>query len=354
MPTGVNGLTGECDRSAIHATVTVTFAAPKLGILLPPGCGACGTLLLADIGIHTPENHMRRVMNMPHARLLLPARPVDSHKGTYGKVLILAGSEKMPGAPQMAAMGALRSGCGLVEMCVPLPASAAVAGRIPETLCSYFLPGDVTSLPDSGNYSVALIGPGLETNSSTERLLRHILGAWKIPIVLDADALNVIDTNLADMLKSYPGEAVMTPHPGELRRLTGCGNDMNSRFSAAEKTAKVLNCSVLLKGKPSQVFSPEGHRTMIPSGNHGLATGGSGDVLAGMVAGFMAQGRNGTESLSLAAYLHGLSADILAGETSARSIIPTDVAMNLGRAIALAEGGRNDSLLSGNPYWTRG
>jgi len=353
MPTGVNGLTGQCDHSAIQATVTVTFAAPKLGLLLPPGCGACGTLLLEHIGIHIPQNHLRRVMDMPFARQLLPPRPVDSHKGTYGRVLVLAGSEKMPGAPQLAAMGALRSGCGLVEMCVPLPASTAVAGRIPETLCSYFLPGDVTSLPESENYSVALIGPGMEMNSSTERLLRHILGTWKIPLVLDADALNVIDSNLADMLRSYPGEVAMTPHPGELKRLTGCGDDLNARFAAAEKTAKALNCSVLLKGKPSQVFSHDGHRTMIPTGNHGLSTGGSGDVLAGMVAGFMAQGISGTDALSLASYLHGLSADILAGETSARSILPSDVATGLGRAFTITEGCRHDSLLSGNPYWTR-
>ncbi|MEA3266794.1 MAG: NAD(P)H-hydrate dehydratase [Candidatus Fermentibacteria bacterium] len=354
MPTGVDGLTGQCDHSSIKAEVTVTFAAPKLGLLLPPGCGHCGSLLLEDIGIHVPRNNLRRVMTKSFARGLLPERPVDSHKGVFGKVLVLAGSEKMPGAPQLAALGALRSGCGLVEVCVPLPASPATAGRIPEVLSTYFLPGDVTSLPDYNDFSVVLIGPGMGKTASTERILRHVLGTWKIPVVLDADALNVIDSTIAEMLKSYPGETVITPHPGELKRLTGCGDDLNARYAAADKTAKALNCSVLLKGKPSLVFSQDGHRTTIPTGNHGLATGGSGDILAGIVAGLMAQGSEGFDALSLAAYVHGLSADILAGKTSARSIIPTDVAGKLGSAFSMIEGSEFDSLLGGNPYWTRG
>ncbi len=353
VPTGVDGLTGKCDKSAVKADVTITFAAPKLGLLIPPGCGNCGTLLLENIGINIPKNEIRHVIDNEYARELLPDRPVDSHKGTYGKVLVLAGSEKMPGAPQLAAMGALRSGCGLVELCVPLPASSAIAGNIPETICSYFLPGDVTSLPDPTNYSVVIVGPGMGKSDSTERILRHILGTWKIPVVLDADALNVIDNSIADMLRIYPGEIVLTPHPGELKRLTGCGDDLNARFSAAEKTAKALNCSVLLKGKPSQIFSSNGERTIIPNGNHGLSTGGSGDILAGIVGGLMAQGKSGFESLCLGAFLHGLSADILASKFSARSILPSDIAHTLGHAFKLIESKNFDTHLSGNPYWTQ-
>lgn len=353
IPTGVDGLTGKCDKSAVHADVTVTFAAPKLGQLFPPGCGMTGTLILQDIGIHIPENNLRRVMDMPFARTLLPPRPVDSHKGNFGRVLVLAGSEKMPGAAMMAAMGALRSGCGLVELCVPLPASTAVAGRIPETLCTYFLPGDVTSLPDPGNYSVVLTGPGMGATDSTGRLIRHILGTWNIPLVLDADGLNVIDAGLAEMLRTYTAETVLTPHPGELKRLTGCGDDLNARFSAAAKTSGALGSSVLVKGKPSQVFSPEGERTLIPTGNHGLATGGTGDVLAGMAAGFMAQGCSGYDALRLASYIHGLTADMLSGTTSARSILPGDIADNLGKTLFMIESAKNDRHLGGNPYWTR-
>lgn len=353
IPTGVDGLTGKCDKSAVFADVTVTFAAPKLGQLIPPGCGRTGTLLLQDIGIHIPDNPVRRVMTMPFARELLPTRPVDGHKGTFGRVLVLAGSERMPGAAMMAASGALRSGCGLVELCVPLPASTAVAGRIPETLCSYFLPGDVTSLPDPEEYSVVVTGPGMGSGDGTARLVRHILGTWKIPLVLDADGLNVIDSGLADMLRKYPAESAITPHPGELKRLTGCGDDLNARFSAAEKTAKALGTSVLLKGKPSQVFSHDGGRTLIPTGNHGLATGGTGDILAGMAAGFIAQGCSGYDALRLAAYVHGLAADVIAGEVSARSVIPSDIARETGKTLFMMESGEHDRLLGGNPYWTR-
>ncbi len=353
MPTGVDGLTGKCDKSAIHADVTVTIAAPKLGLLLPPGCGYCGSLILEDIGIHIPENNMRKVVTSEDAIELLPRRPVDSHKGNFGKVLVLAGSEKMPGAPQMVTLGALRSGCGLVEMCVPLPASPMISGRIPESLCTYFLPGDVTSLPDSSTYSVAVLGPGMQKTAHTEKIVRYVLGNWKIPLVLDADALNVIDNTTAEMIRAYPSEIVITPHPGELKRLTACGDDLNARYAAAGKTAKALNCAVLLKGKPSLVFSQNGDRTTIPTGNHGLATGGSGDVLAGIVAGLIAQGNSGKDSLILAAYLLGLTADILASESSARSIIPTDITNNLGRTIAYIEQGKGTGLLFGNPYWTR-
>lgn len=353
IPTGVDGLTGKIDKSAVKADLTITFAAPKLGLLIPPGCGMCGSLILEDIGIHVPENNLRRVMDMKHARSLLPARPVDSHKGTYGKVLVLAGSEKMPGAPLMASMGALRAGCGLVELCVPLPASPAVAGRIPETLCTYFLPGDVTSLPDPGDYSVVLLGPGMGISGSTERIVRHALGTWDVPLVLDADALNVIDSNLADMIRTYSGEVVITPHPGELKRLTGCGDDLNARFSAAEKTAKALGISVLLKGKPSQAFASDGHRTLIAAGNHGLSTGGTGDILAGLVAGFMAQGCSGMDAISLSSFIHGLSSELLSVKFSARSILPTDLASETGRAIALIESGRHSDFLGGFPYWTQ-
>ncbi|PIE51826.1 hypothetical protein CSA37_09710 [Candidatus Fermentibacteria bacterium] len=354
IPTGVDGLTGKCDKSAVKADITITFAAPKLGLLIPPGCGMCGSLLLEDIGIHIPKNDKRRVMDMEYARSILPSRPVDSHKGTYGKVLVLGGSEKMPGAPMMVSMGALRAGCGLVELCVPLPASTAVAGRIPETICSYFLPGDVTSLPDPDGYSVAVIGPGMGKSASTEKVVRYIVGNWKIPLVLDADALNVIDSTLADMIRNYPADVAITPHPGELRRLTGCGDSLNERFQAAEKTAKALGVSLLLKGKPSQAFSEDGRRIMTAAGNHGLSTGGTGDVLAGIVAGLMAQGCAGMESICLSSFIHGMASELYSRASSPRSLLPDDLVSLIGEVLYLIEHGKKDAFLGGFPYWTSG
>jgi NAD(P)H-hydrate epimerase len=349
-PTGVNGITGEADPCAVKADVTVTFAAPKLGHLIPPGCGYTGALFLADIGIPVVENSLREVMDMPGARALLPDRPVDAHKGTFGKVLILAGSERMPGASLLAALGALRSGAGLVELCVPLPAAPLVGGRIPEALCSYFLPGDITSLPDAAEYDAAVVGPGMGNDQGVEKVVRHVVDKWKLPLVLDADGLNVLGRGAAELL-SGRGDMVLTPHPGELSRLTGCSKELGKRFDAAAKLSAASNSVVLLKGRPSQVFLPDGGRILNPTGNHGMASGGSGDVLAGMVAGFAAQGVPLSDAAPLGAYLHGLSGDIAASVFSPRSLLPTDLADGLGRAFAMVERGLDDALIRLEGGW---
>lgn len=349
-PTGVNGLTGEADPSAVRAAVTVTFAAPKLGLLLPPGCGHTGALFVRDIGIPVPKNHLREVMSISRARELLPVRPVDGHKGSFGRVLVLAGSELMPGAAIMAAMGALRSGAGLVELCVPLPAASAVSGRLPETLCGYFLPGDVTSLPESSGFSVAVIGPGMGADAGTAKIVRYAVEQWPIPLVLDADALNVMDKDIASTLTSRR-DVVLTPHPGELARLTGCSSELGKRFDAAAKLATATGCPVLLKGKPTQLFLPDGGRILNPTGNNGMATGGSGDVLSGLIAGFIAQGLSPANAASLGAFLHGLSGDVLSSMSSPRSLLPTDLPGGFGKAFTLIENGRCDDLLRLEGDW---
>lgn len=349
-PTGVNGLTGEADAAAVRADATVTFAAPKLGLFIPPGCGHTGSVFLADIGIPLHRNRLREIMDIPQARSLLPCRPPDAHKGVFGRVLILAGSERMPGAALLSALGALRGGAGLVELCVPLPAASAVSGRIPETLCSYFLPGDVTSIPDPEGYSVAVVGPGLGNDVGTTKIVRHILEQWRLPLVLDADALNVMDKRMADILPARQ-DVVLTPHPGELSRLTGCTTEISKRFDAAAKLASATSCPVLLKGRPSQVFLPDGARILNPSGNQGMARGGSGDVLSGLIAGLIAQGLSISNAPPLAAFVHGLAGDILASTGLTRSMLPSDLAATLGRAFSMIEDRRNDCLLRLEGCW---
>ncbi len=349
-PTGVNGLTGEADPCAVRADVTVTFAAPKLGHFIPPGCGCTGALFLADIGIPVAANPMRAVMDMPRARAYLPDRPVDSHKGTFGRVLVLAGSERMPGAALLSALGAIRSGAGLVELCVPLPAAPLVGGRVPELVYSCFLPGDTTSLPDPTGYTAAVLGPGMGCDPGVEKVVRHAVERWRIPLVLDADALNVLGKGAVELLSRREG-LTLTPHPGELARLTGCPKELGKRFEAAAKLSAAGNCVVLLKGKPSQVFLPDGGRILNPTGNQGMASGGSGDVLAGMVAGFAAQGAPPSAAAALGAFLHGLSGDITASILSPRSLLPTDLADGLGRAFAMVERGMDDTLIRLEGGW---
>jgi len=350
IPTGINGLTGEADPDAVRADVTITLAAPKLGLLLPPGCGHVGALFLADIGIPVPDNNIREVMSIPRAGSLLPCRPVDAHKGSFGRVLVLAGSERMPGAAMLSSLGALASGAGLVDMCVPLPAAPAVSGRIPETLCSYFLPGDVTSLPDVSGFSAVVIGPGLGADIGTAKIVRYALEQWRTPLVIDADALNVMDQQMASILSGRKN-SVLTPHPGELSRLTGCSTELSNRFNSAAKLATATGCPVLLKGRPTQVFRPDGGRVMNPSGNHGMATGGSGDVLSGLVAGFIAQGLEPSNAASLGAFVHGLAGDIAAQGTSPRSLLPTDIVRAIGQAFNMIEARKNDGLLRLEGNW---
>lgn len=336
-PTGIDGATGECDPLTPRASVTICLAAVKAGLLLPPGCGLAGAVFVEDIGIEVDPRPDRFVLDFESAAAMLPARPVDAHKNSFGRILLLGGSEDMPGAPLLMSMGALRAGAGLVHLFVPYPAAPAISGRIPEVLCSYFLPGDVTSLPDPSGFTCMAAGPGMGSGVDTQKLVRHILANWSIPAVLDADALNVLSDSV-QALAGRPGPLVLTPHPGELRRLTGRDDEtIASRWETAAALSRITGASVLLKGRPTVVFRPDGARMLVPTGNSGMASGGSGDVLTGIVAALMGQGLDPFRAAGLGAFLAGLSADILASESSSRSILPGDVADNLGRAFDMLE-----------------
>ncbi len=344
-PTGINGTTGSVDPHTLRAITTVTFAAPKAGLLLPPGCGYTGKIIVSDIGIDIDQNNERMVLGLSEAHALLPDRPSNAHKGTFGRLLLIGGSESMPGAPQLMSLGALRSGAGLVSLSVPLPAYPLVAGRIPEVLSSYFLPGDPSGLPLKDNFNAIAIGPGMGNNPATMKLVTYVLQHCKLPLVLDADALNVL-SDPASQLRKSKCQVLITPHPGELSRMTECdASNIESRTEAAAKLSNSSGATVLLKGKPSMVFNPDGECCLIPTGNSGLATGGSGDVLTGITSSLMAQGLNPYEAALLGAYVHGLSADIAIENSSERSLIPSDVISSLGRAFRTIENGKQSDQL---------
>ncbi len=344
-PTGINGKTGGADPHTLRATATVTFAAPKAGLLFPPGCGYTGNILVSDIGIDIDHNKERMVLGLSEAYALLPDRPSDAHKGTFGRLLLIGGSESMPGAPQLMSLGALRSGAGLVFLSVPLPAYPLIAGRIPEVLSSYFLPGDPSGLPLNDDFDAIAIGPGMGNSPATMKLVTYVLQNWKGPLVLDADALNVLDDPVGQLSK-HKGQLLITPHPGELSRMTKCdASNIGSRSEAAAKLSNSSGATVLLKGKPSMVFNPNGECCLIPTGNSGLATGGSGDVLTGITCSLMAQGLKPYEAALLGAYVHGLSADIAIQYFSERSLIPSDVLSRMGRAFRTIENGKQSEQL---------
>jgi len=350
-PSGINGKTGEVDPFAVPADVTITFAAPKKGLLFPPGCGFSGSIFTADIGIDVEELTDRRIPGLSDVSALLPVQPADGHKGTFGRLLLVGGSETMPGAPQLMALGALRAGAGLVTLSVPLSIHPLVAGRIPEVLSSSFLPGDPASLPDAVNFQAAAAGPGLGSSAATKKIVTHILKNWTIPLVLDADALNVIDNPL-EIFMEYGGSLLITPHPGEMSRLMKCDpSDIVSMSQAAEKLATSAGITIVLKGRPTRVFHRDKGSCTIPAGNSGLATGGSGDLLTGIISSLLARGMETFEAAVLGVFVHGLAADIAIEDSSRRSLIPTDVASFLGKAFRVIEKGGNSNLLTSGGKW---
>lgn len=350
-PSGINGRTGEIDPLAVPADITVTFAAPKAGLLFPPGCGFSGSIYTADIGIEVDELKNRMIPGLSDVCSLLPERPVDGHKGTFGKLLLVGGCETMPGAPQLMSMGALRSGAGLVTLSLPLSVYQLIAGRIPEVLSSYFLPGDATGITDPENFQAAAVGPGMGNTPSTRKFITYILKNWTIPLVLDADALNVLDDPV-EVLGQYAGPLMITPHPGEMSRLSKCDpSDVASRSEAAEKLAGSAGITVVLKGRPTMVFHPDKGACTIPAGNSGLAAGGSGDVLTGIVSSLMAQGMEPFDAGILGVYVHGLAADMATENFSGRSLIPSDISLFLGKAFRVIEKGKNSDLLTSGGKW---
>lgn len=350
-PTGIDGATGAVDPLTPPADVTVCFAAAKAGVLLPPGCGRAGAVFVAEIGIPVDERPDRMLLDFGAAARLLPERPVDAHKNIFGKLMLMCGSEDMPGAAILTAHGAIRAGVGLAHLFVPYPAAPAVSGRVPEAICSYFLPGDVSSLPDPSGYMCLAAGPGMGAGVDTAKIIRHIVGNWDIPLVLDADGLNVIAGAITG-LAARRGPLILTPHPGELERLTGKSDTgLPDRWDTASALSRATGAVILLKGRPSMAFSPDGRRMLIPTGNHGLATGGSGDILTGIVGALFCQGLDCFDSAALGAFVHGLAADIAAAGGSARSIIPSEVADTLGRAYAFLEDGPPEGLLRLEGRW---
>ncbi len=351
-PSGINGETGEIDPCTVPADVTVTFAAPKAGLLFPPGCGFSGSIFTADIGIDIDELKNRMIPGLSDVSTLLPDRPADGHKGTFGRLLLVGGSETMPGAPQLMSLGALRSGAGLVTLSVPLPAHQLIAGRIPEVIASYFMPGDATGIADPENFQAAAVGPGMGNSAVTKKVITYILKNWTVPLVLDADALNVLDKPAA-ILKEYGGPLLITPHPGEMSRLMKCDpSNVSSRSEAAEKLSESAGITVVLKGRPTIVFHPDKGSCTIPAGNSGLATGGSGDILTGIVSSLMAQGISPFNAGVLGVYVHGLAADMAIESSSERSLLPSDIAACLGKAFRVIENGCKSNLLTSGGKWS--
>lgn len=325
IPSGLEADTGQVLGPCIKATQTVTFALPKLGQILQPGYNYCGQLHIVDISI--PENLISKyetkysLITPVMVNGILPLRPSWGHKGTFGRVTVIGGSEGLSGAPALTSMAALRIGAGLVTLGIPESLNGLMEVKLTEVMTRP-LPEtkekslDLLALEQiramiKGTQALAL-GPGLSTHTRTKELVKGLLTDLEIPLVLDADGLNAL-VEEPQMLAQCKGPVVITPHPGEMARLMGIeiSQVQNNRLKVALEGARAWNVIVVLKGDRTIVATPSGKVYINTTGNAGMATGGTGDILTGIICGLMAQGLTAIDAAMAGVYLHGAAGDLV-------------------------------------------
>jgi NAD(P)H-hydrate epimerase len=347
LPSGLSADGPEVPGPAVHANVTVTLGAPKLPLVLPPAEAFAGNLVIADIGI--PQAVIRglegpwvEILTKESMRTLIEPRSQDSHKGDYGHVLVVAGSRGKTGAAALSATAALRSGAGLVTVATPESAAAAVAGYGMEFMTAPMAEtGDGTIAFESldrvleSDVDVIAIGPGLGRSESTTAFVQGVVERAGVPLVIDADALNAFAGD-ADGLVGRDGiDIIITPHPGEMARLVGVSVDevQRHRLDIARDFAATHRLTVVLKGHRTIIATPDGKVFINLTGNAGMATGGTGDVLTGMVAAWLGQFLDAEAAAKLAVYLHGLAGDLAEADEGEVGMIAGDLVDRLGDAV---------------------
>ncbi len=328
----------ENQGNIIKADYTLTFAPPKLGFFVPENDIFIGKWKILDIGL-MPEfiestKSQYQYLSLLEAVQLLRERRKFSHKGTFGHSLILAGSKGKTGAAVLAARAALRSGAGLVSLHIPSESLNILQTSIPEAMVSIDETPDIIScLPDISKYSAIAIGPGIGTEKPTAEVVKRLIQESRIPIIFDADAINILAEN-PTWLKFLPANSIFSPHPGEFKRLVGNYDNDFERLEMQKSFCISNRCWMILKGAHSSICSPSGQIWFNDTGNPGMATGGSGDVLTGILAGLFAQGYNAMEVSLLGTCLHGLAGDLALENESEESLIAGDIVENLGKAFA--------------------
>ncbi len=371
-PSGLNCDTGELDPVALSADITVTFAYPKVGHFLFPGAGATGRLLVADIG--TPpelaEDIQVELATPTAMRALLPDRPANAHKGTFGRALVVAGSVNFTGAAYLAGAAATRVGAGLVTMAVPGSLHPILAAALHETVWLILPQSMGVIAPDAqrilderlADHQALLIGPGLSQEEETVTFVQEFLlgsrgphgSRGRIgflsqpedeeetterrpvlpPTVIDADGLNAL-ARVDDWAARLPQHCVLTPHPGEMARLCRLSTkEVNAdRLGIARGRAAEWGQVVLLKGAYTVIAAPDGRAVILPFANPGLASGGTGDVLAGIIVGLLAQGLSPFDAAVLGGYLHGLAGELARQALGEAGMVAGDLLQQLPEAL---------------------
>jgi NAD(P)H-hydrate epimerase len=313
----------------VQADYTLSFQFPKLAFFFPQNEVFVGNWHLIDIGLHPQYIRETRSdyawMERTDISSMLIARPDFSHKGTYGHALLMSGSEGKFGAAILAAKAALRSGLGLLSLQIARMGNDILQSTVPEAMVVLDEAEKCLSeFKGGGNYSALGIGPGIGQSEETINLLKRLIQESTIPMLLDADALNILAKN-PTWLSFLPANTILTPHPGEFKRLAGKWGDDYERLQKQIDFAKKYQIYVILKGRYTSVVSPEGKVFFNSTGNSGMAKGGSGDALSGIITSLLAQGYHTQEACILGVYVHGLAGDIAAQEKGKVSMLPSDL-----------------------------
>jgi ADP-dependent NAD(P)H-hydrate dehydratase / NAD(P)H-hydrate epimerase len=356
LPSGLSADTPEIIGPCVQAAVTVTLGAPKLPLVLPPARRMAGNLAVADIGIPRDvidalEGPDLRLATADDVRALVPTREADANKGSFGHVLVVAGSRGKTGAAHLAASGALRSGAGLVTVATPRSCQPVVAclgadymtEGLDETTAGTVAASaldTVLALPGS----VIAAGPGLGGGEGVAALVTGLVERARVPLVLDADALNVFAADPGRLAAREGQVIVVTPHPGEMGRLVGmtAAEVQAHRLETARTLATTHGLFVVLKGHRTVIATPDGRAYINTTGNPGMATGGTGDVLTGMIAAWLAQLGDAETACLLAVYLHGAAGDLAADDEGQVSMTAGDLVLRIGDAILELSAERQD------------
>jgi len=342
LPSGMDADTGAVDKACPYADMTVTLAFPKTGLFNFPGAKRVGTLKIADIGI--PESLADGIplelMTREWVREVLPERPLDANKGTFGRVLVAAGSVNYIGAAYLACSGAMRVGAGLVTLATAASLQPILASKLteatylplPEAEPGVIAAGAAdTIIERASGYDVLLVGCGLGQNPATAEFVSSLIMDKELPLpILDADALNILP-GINEWWQWLTDDAILTPHPGEMSRLCGLTVDevQSGRINIARKYAAEWCQTIVLKGAYTVIATADGRCQVSPFANPGLASAGTGDVLAGAIAGMAAQGLSPFDAASLGVYLHGAAGDMIKNVLGDTGMIASDLLMAL-------------------------
>ena len=340
LPSGLDADTGAVDPACLYADYTITLGFPKPGLFNSPGKERVGKLTVVDIGIpsHLAKRAHSELLTSDWARSVLPRRPLEANKGTFGKVLVVAGSINYIGAAYLACSGAIRVGAGLVTLATPASLQPILASKLtevtylplPESHRGIVSPGAAKLIHRQLNqYDVLLLGCGLGQSRPAIRFVGATLlreDVTLLPLVLDADALNTL-AKIPNWWLQLPNEAILTPHPGEMARLVGVSVEevQQDRQEMAKRVSLDWKKTVVLKGAYTVIANPEGQCRISPVANPGLASAGTGDVLSGAIAGLVAQGLSLFDAASLGVYLHAEAGEMVRAKLGDTGMIATDL-----------------------------